>query len=98
MAATSTRRPRCSSWASSITPSGVALTLPRRDRRRPQPSPLLEAASDLLTVARERFTARDYRGAALLLASAIESGQGYADTHHMLGMCYALSDARDEAL
>lgn len=58
----------------------------------------MEAESDLLTVARERFAARDYRGAALLVASAIESGQGYADAHHMLGLCYALTEFRDEAL
>lgn len=59
---------------------------------------LPEPASDLLSTARERFAARDYRGAALLLISAIESGQGYADTHHLLGLCYALSEQRDEAL
>lgn len=58
----------------------------------------MEAGADLLTVARERFTARDYRGAALLLASAIESGQAYADTHHLLGLCYALLEWREEAL
>lgn len=49
-------------------------------------------------MARERFEARDYRGAALLLSSAIESGQGYADAHHMLGLCYAMTEWRDEAL
>ena len=58
----------------------------------------MEAESDLLTVARERFAARDYRGAALLIASAIEEGQGYADAHHMLGLCYAMTDWREEAL
>lgn len=58
----------------------------------------MEAESDLLTVARERFTARDYRGAALLLGSAIDAGQGYADAHHMLGLCYALTELREEAL
>ena len=58
----------------------------------------MEAESDLLTVARERFDARDYRGAALLLSSAIESGQGYADAHHLLGLCYAMTEWRDEAL
>ena len=58
----------------------------------------MEADSDLLTVARERFDARDYRGAALLLSSAIESGQGYADAHHLLGLCYAMTEWRDEAL
>lgn len=58
----------------------------------------MEAASDLVTVARERFAARDYRGAALLLASAINSGQAYADTHHLLGLCYALIEQREEAL
>jgi tetratricopeptide (TPR) repeat protein len=58
----------------------------------------LEAASDLISVARERFASRDYRGAALLLASAIESGQGYADAHHMLGLCYAMNEQREAAL
>jgi tetratricopeptide (TPR) repeat protein len=58
----------------------------------------LEAGSDLLGVARERFATRDYRGAALLLASAIQSGQGYADAHHMLGLCLALNEQREEAL
>jgi len=58
----------------------------------------LEAGPDLLTVARERFAARDYRGAALLLDSAIQSGQGYADAHHLLGLCLALNDQREDAL
>jgi tetratricopeptide (TPR) repeat protein len=58
----------------------------------------LEAESDLLVVARERFAARDYRGAALLLATAIDGGQGYADAHHMLGLCYAMTELREEAL
>ena len=58
----------------------------------------MAAESDLLTVARERFAARDYRGAALLFASAIESGQGYADAHHMLGLCHAMTEAREAAL
>lgn len=58
----------------------------------------MEAASDLIGVARERYATRDYHGAALLLASAIESGQAYADTHHLLGLCYALLEQRDEAL
>lgn len=64
--------------------------LPRPER--------LEAGPDLLTVARERFATRDYRGAAMLLDSAIQSGQGYADAHHLLGLCYALNDQREEAL
>lgn len=58
----------------------------------------MDSDSDLLAVARERFDARDYRGAALLLSSAIESGQGYADAHHLLGLCYAMTEWRDEAL
>jgi tetratricopeptide (TPR) repeat protein len=58
----------------------------------------LPAESDLLTVARERFAARDYRAAAVLLASAIDAGQGYADAHHMLGLCYALIEQREQAL
>lgn len=58
----------------------------------------MDSGPDLLTVARERFGARDYRGAALLLASAIDSGQAYADVHHLLGICYAMVEWRDEAL
>jgi tetratricopeptide (TPR) repeat protein len=58
----------------------------------------VEAESDLLTVARERFAARDYRAAAVLLGSAISAGQGYADAHHMLGLCYAMTELREEAL
>ena len=58
----------------------------------------MEAGSDFLAVARERFAARDYRGAAVLLATAIESRQGYADAHHLLGLCYALIESREQAL
>lgn len=58
----------------------------------------MDATPDLLAVARERFDARDYHGAALLLASALESGQAYADAHYLLGLCYALTDRRDRAL
>ena len=58
----------------------------------------MEPAPDLLTVARERFATRDYRGAALVLDSAIRAGQGYADAHHLLGMCYALTEQREQAL
>lgn len=58
----------------------------------------MRADSDLLTVARERFAARDYRGAALLLSSAIDAGEGYADAHHLLGLCYALTESPEEAL
>jgi tetratricopeptide (TPR) repeat protein len=58
----------------------------------------LASESELLTVARERFAARDYRGAALLFASAIASGHGYADAHHMLGLCYAMTESREAAL
>lgn len=58
----------------------------------------MAAEPELLTVARERFAARDYRGAALLFASAIASGKGYADAHHMLGLCHALTESREAAL
>lgn len=58
----------------------------------------MRAASDLLTVARERFAARDYRGAALLLSTAVEAGQAYADAHHLLGLCLALIESKEEAL
>lgn len=34
----------------------------------------------------------------MLLASAIESGKGYADAHHLLGLCYALIESREQAL
>ncbi len=65
---------------------------------RPSRLERLEAGPDLLTVARERFATRDYRGAVLLLDSAIRSGQGYADAHHLLGMCYALTEQPELAL
>lgn len=58
----------------------------------------MASESEVLTVARERFAARDYRGAALLFASAIASGQGYADAHHMLGLCHAMLESREAAL
>ena len=58
----------------------------------------MNAGSDLLSVARERFASRDYRGAALLLASAVESGQGYADSYHLLGLCHAMLEQREAAL
>jgi len=58
----------------------------------------LEAGPDLLALARDRFATRDYRGAVLLLDSAIKAGQGYADAHHLMGLCYALNDQREEAL
>ena len=58
----------------------------------------MEPGPDLLTAASERFATRDYRGAALLLDSAIREGRGYADAHHLLGMCYALTDQPEQAL
>lgn len=58
----------------------------------------MATSTDPLSVARERFDTRDYHGAALLVASAIESGQAYADAHYLLGMCYALTERREEAL
>jgi len=58
----------------------------------------LEVGPDLLTAARDRFATRDYRGAVLLLDAAITAGRGYPDTHHLMGLCYALNDQREEAL
>jgi tetratricopeptide (TPR) repeat protein len=58
----------------------------------------LEAGPDLIAAARDRFATRDYRGAVLLIDSAIKSGQGYADAHHLKGLCHALNDQREEAL
>jgi tetratricopeptide (TPR) repeat protein len=98
MAVICTARRRCSSWDSSTTRSDEVPTGSWHRRSRWGRPRLREAASDLLTVARERFAARDYRGAALLLASAIDSGQGYADAHHLLGLCFALIESRDQAL
>ncbi len=34
----------------------------------------------------------------MLLDSAIQAGQGFADAHHLLGLCYALNEQRDAAL
>lgn len=58
----------------------------------------MEAGPDLLTAARDRFATRDYRGAVLLRDAAITAGRGYPEAHHLMGLCYALNDQREEAL
>ncbi len=53
---------------------------------------------ELVGSARERFAARDYYGALLLLEDAGDSGRSWADLHHMRGLCLSLLDRSEEAL
>jgi tetratricopeptide (TPR) repeat protein len=58
----------------------------------------LEASSDLLSLARERFAVRDYHGAALLLTSLTQEGPAFADAFNLLGLSLALVDRASDAL
>jgi tetratricopeptide (TPR) repeat protein len=58
----------------------------------------LEASPDLLTLARERFAARDYHGAALLLTSLTQEGPAFADAFNLLGLSLAMIDRAPDAL
>lgn len=53
---------------------------------------------ELVGSARERFAARDYYGALLLLEDARDTGRSWADLHHMRGLCLSLLDRSDDAL
>ncbi len=56
------------------------------------------SARGVLEIARERFANHDYYGA-LVCLDDIEAGtSGYADVHHLRGLCYSLLDRPDEAL
>lgn len=52
----------------------------------------------LLTQARERFGLQDYYGAAHLLEEIRETGRGFADVHHLLGLCRSLLGQHEQAL
>ena len=52
----------------------------------------------LLEHAKERFELQDYYGAIHYLDELIESGQAFADGHHLLGLCYSLLGQSDRAL
>jgi len=58
----------------------------------------LEASPDLLTLAKERFSVRDYHGAALLLSSLTQEGPAFADALNLLGLSLALVDRADDAV
>ncbi len=50
----------------------------------------------VLDIARERFANHDYYGALVALDDL--DGGGYADVHHLRGLCYSMLDRPDEAL
>ncbi len=52
----------------------------------------------LLTVARERFAAREYYGALLCLDELIAGGHAYADVHHLRGLSLSLLHREEEAI
>lgn len=56
------------------------------------------SAGGLLETARERFANRDYYGALLCLDDVQGGGRGYADVHHLRGLCLSLLDRPAEAL
>ena len=58
----------------------------------------MEASPDLLSLAKERFAARDYHGAALLLTSLTQDGPAFADAFNLLGLSLALVDRAPDAL
>ena len=58
----------------------------------------MEASPDLLTLAKERFSVRDYHGAALLLSSLTQEGPAFADALNLLGLSLALVDRADDAV
>lgn len=55
-------------------------------------------APDSLTLARERFAARDHHGVIFLLSEAEREGALYADALNLLGLSYAMLGRREEAL
>lgn len=58
----------------------------------------MEASPDLLSLAKERFAARDYHGATLLLTSLTQDGLAFADAFNLLGLALAMVDRADDAV
>ena len=58
----------------------------------------METSPNLLSLAKERFAVRDYRGAALLLTSVTQEGPAFADAFNLLGLSLAFVDRADDAL
>jgi len=52
----------------------------------------------LLARARERFVVQDYYGTVHLLESVVDSGQAFADVHHLLGVSLSLLGQAQRAL
>ncbi len=52
----------------------------------------------LLEAARERFANRDYYGTLLCLDDAATGEHGWADAHHLRGVCYSLLDRHADAV
>jgi tetratricopeptide (TPR) repeat protein len=58
----------------------------------------MDASSDLIERAKERFAVRDYHGAVLLLQEAVVEGVAYADAYNLLGLSLALVERPADAL
>jgi tetratricopeptide (TPR) repeat protein len=54
--------------------------------------------SQLLEQAKERFALEDYYGCVHLLEGLVDTGRGYADAHHLLGLSYFLVGQAEKAL
>jgi len=59
----------------------------------------MDARPDRLVArARELFDAGDVHGAIHTLAEVTAGGGGFADAHHLLGLCYSMVGRKDDAL
>lgn len=58
----------------------------------------MDATPDPAARARERFAARDFHGAVLLLQQAVAEGIAWADAYNLLGLSLALLGRQSEAL
>ena len=58
----------------------------------------MEASPELLSLAKERFAARDYHGATLLLTALTQDGLAFADAFNLLGLSLAMVDRADDAV
>src|SRR5438128_119761 len=88
------RRSHCvKDWSAllSISAGWSALSAWRLGHRWPRGA-RLEASPDLLSLAKERFAARDYHGATLLLTSLTQEGLAFADAFNLLGLSLAMVD------
>jgi tetratricopeptide (TPR) repeat protein len=56
------------------------------------------SSEQLVGEAKDRFDSQDYFGAVHLLQELVDSGQAFADAHHLLGLSYHMLGQSDRAL